>query len=95
MLYLHVRQLKKTKEYAQEIHDILLEDHNTDIPIDQINHVLDITNRRIVESLENYRYVKVQPFFFYYRLGDLLRLIKRNKIRDAIRELRSEYPRKK
>jgi hypothetical protein len=74
-----MREIKKTSDYAEEIHDILLRDYKTDIPVSQINHILQVSSRRIIESLEKYRYVKVHPFYFYFRLHDYKRYLKNKK----------------
>ena len=89
-----MRKEKRVNDYAVEIHRILREKHNTDIPKGAISHILDITTRRIIEGLSSYRYIKIHPFYFYFRLEDFKFHLKKQQYRKEILEALKEidYP---
>jgi len=69
--------VKKVNDYAKEIHQILKEDHDTDVPVEQIRHILTIVSSRLFDALKAYRYINIYPFRFYFWLDAYKKYLKK------------------
>jgi len=64
-----MREIKTTRDYANEIHKLLLEKHETDVPVSKINHIITIFCRRLLEAVQRNRIVRLKEMVFFRWFG--------------------------